>query len=785
MAHEFDNDLLAREDVDGHNDSMDIEHHQHREHQTADIMVWHKVISPGLQGTPREGHSSVAYHRSLYVFGGVENGRRTNTVMKLDVVTSKWMHVPCGGAKPCPRSHHTSHLIGKYMIIHGGEGIKPTEIELDAVTKAFEISSRMMQGTGILDNHSSTITDKQDPSISGICPGDGLGGKARHSVKIVDPAENTAIAPSTTIVEQDSVISTLDDFYALNLETHFWHKIQCSLAPLPRKGHSMNVAPVLVDGEIQEVLVVFGGYASESHTLSNSLHICTCRDILSTLDKYETKILKNSGILDYAAPVTWRILHCSGKPPPARYRHCACVIPDSNIMVVFGGIVNSTDTIRASNEIFVLDFNSLAWVRTHYGSDALSHRLSGDGPPPIYGHVAFPIKSSSKEEYRWDVIVYGGSSNISRSAAGCQHQLYRFHTLNHTWSKLSTGYLFPPERCGHSVSILCGWSPLNHYPHEIELSSVDGDSSPRRVDELNEDCVTAIVFGGNNSLMCPADPWVLDLTWRPAGVNQFDHSVSNRVGHLLRHAAGNQKLTTNIPKMLASASLPTLHPQAASTLKKPPALTPVASSPMLGRGTISGGGPTGSQSKGLRLRRASSDQDSSLANIPEDGRGVGMSRGISKSSIQSEESVRSVHDVDRDLNMSNRFSTPFTATASTQHSQAARTGTVKFTDLGDDDEVGNAFLKVRKERAVADIQRQVERDRAQHAEERENEVRLELEQTRKLMLAERERFEEESSALRKALKESVDRERQLRMLNEEAYKLLLLHGIQHSRIQNR
>jgi N-acetylneuraminic acid mutarotase len=190
----------------------------------------------------------------------------------------------------------------------------------------------------------------------------------------------------------NSVISSLDDFYALNLTTNCWYKIQCSLAPLPRKGHSMTVAPVVVDGMKQDCIILFGGFSAETNSLSNTVHICTVRDVLSTLRKYEVKKEKgNRNILEYAPPVTWKTLTTTGKGPPPRYRHSACIIDrdisrinqtghsysesQSSLMVVFGGIVGTHfDTTRAFNDIYVLDLDTHAWIRTSFGPDALSMR---------------------------------------------------------------------------------------------------------------------------------------------------------------------------------------------------------------------------------------------------------------------------------------------------------------------------------------------------------------------------------------------------------------------------
>jgi hypothetical protein len=51
--------------------------------------------------------------------------------------------------------------------------------------------------------------------------------------------------------------------------------VRCSLAPLPRKGHTLNT--IMIHQALH--LVVFGGYSIENITLSNTLLVCDCKKI--------------------------------------------------------------------------------------------------------------------------------------------------------------------------------------------------------------------------------------------------------------------------------------------------------------------------------------------------------------------------------------------------------------------------------------------------------------------------------------------------------------------------
>ncbi len=61
-------------------------------------MVWQKVQSAGYKPSAREGHTLVSAGSKVYVFGGVETGRRVNSVQVLDVLTGQWSAHAVGNA---------------------------------------------------------------------------------------------------------------------------------------------------------------------------------------------------------------------------------------------------------------------------------------------------------------------------------------------------------------------------------------------------------------------------------------------------------------------------------------------------------------------------------------------------------------------------------------------------------------------------------------------------------------------------------------------------------------
>ena len=179
---------------------------------------------------------------------------------------------------------------------------------------------------------------------------------------------------------------------------------------------------------------------------------------------------------------------------------------------------------KVANDLYILDLGTLSWIVPTYGSEALTDMLNGHGPPPVYGHVAIPVQHASG---RADMLIFGGSSNADKTIAACQFGMFLLNSSEHTWNKADTGYLFPPERCGHSMSVCMGWSPVYNFPltrvsaastqtqtqtqtRSNHIHSLRGSDSTERV--------TAIIFSGLSSLGRTNDVWCLDITpGRPSG----------------------------------------------------------------------------------------------------------------------------------------------------------------------------------------------------------------------------------------------------------------------------
>jgi hypothetical protein len=725
--------------------------------------------------------------------------------------------------------------------------------------------------------------------------------------------------------DEDGKHVSMDDLYALDLETRQWLRLSQALGPLGCFGHSMNIVKLKMSAESVDCVLVFGGYSTQLNSCSNNVYVCEVSDVLRSI---KTCITERKGELPRDGfSVRWRTLKLAGKPPPPRYRyllgpffyhscgdnqicrHSGCVIPtqqNNAQLIIFGGIfanfANQSKPPKPLNDLYILDLQKLSWVIPTSGNDALADGIHLNGPTAIFGHVAIPMKAvitnielTSKSidlnAGRYDMLVYGGSTCVHKPETGCQHGLYQFNTAQHTWTKANTGFLFPPERSGHSVSICYGWSPFYNYPEKkfsvataVKSEENALGASDRAVDTLRS---CAVVFSGLSSLQRQQDLWCLDLTpGRRSGVNQFDYCVSNLIEHSYPNTRSmNQALLTlrkpavntmskypNSPspvKMSAATYRAMLEDIDANEL---PPLLRISPVPLALKWKISQGcrleiGPSvesvssvlagfqglqrlgGSRNPSSRVNTQRSHY--SLQLIPEeqnvtDGAGENeqscyfgdndteywtdgnddaeLLRSNSNLSSVSLESVRVLHDPQDELELlggnsypSNRLSSrpsapdiliqnigagqqspsqsrgstaygsinrksgsptngrpPERRTITKQPSGLRKVQTPKPRQVVEKEEIGSAYLKSRIQRAVADMNTELERGQALTLEGRCGQLESEVCELKTLLEAQRESKALEESILNQALEASREKIRQLGLVNLEAARLARL-----------
>lgn len=94
--------------------------------------TWFQVKTRGEQVKPRDEHTAVLDEasNSMVIFGGFEDGERTNEVVSYNLKTNQWTKVklPEGAKKPCPRSGHSACVQGNMMYIFGGKSDNATKL---------------------------------------------------------------------------------------------------------------------------------------------------------------------------------------------------------------------------------------------------------------------------------------------------------------------------------------------------------------------------------------------------------------------------------------------------------------------------------------------------------------------------------------------------------------------------------------------------------------------------------------------------------------------------------
>ncbi|KAI3667158.1 hypothetical protein L6452_42207 [Arctium lappa] len=236
-----------------------------------------------------------------------DNNHCSSTTPELDNSTSGnsegWKKLSTSGDKPTPRFNHAAAVIGKKMIIVGGESgnglledVQVLNFENFTWTTA---SSRLYLSP-------SSLTLKI-PACKGHC--------------LVPWGKKVLLIGGRTALQSDRV-----SVWAFDAETECWSLMEAKGdIPVARSGHTVVRAG--------SALILFGGEDTKRRKL-NDLHM------------FDLKSL------------TWLPLHCTGPGPSARSNHVAALYEDK-LLLVFGG----TSKSKSLNDLYSLDFETMMWSR--------------------------------------------------------------------------------------------------------------------------------------------------------------------------------------------------------------------------------------------------------------------------------------------------------------------------------------------------------------------------------------------------------------------------------------
>lgn len=235
------------------------------------------------------------------------NCQSSSTTPELDNFTTgngeTWKKLSTTGDKPTPRFNHAAAVIGKKMVVVGGESgsglledVQVLNFERFSWTTA---SSRLYL--------SPTSLPLKIPACKG------------HS--LVSWGKKVLLIGGKTDPASDKV-----SVWAFDTETECWSLMEAKGdIPVARSGHTVVRA--------SSHLILFGGEDSKRRKL-NDLYMFDLKSF------------------------TWLPLHCTGPGPSARSNHVAALY-DDKLLLVFGG----TSKSRTLNDLYSLDFDTMMWAR--------------------------------------------------------------------------------------------------------------------------------------------------------------------------------------------------------------------------------------------------------------------------------------------------------------------------------------------------------------------------------------------------------------------------------------
>ncbi|KAF5821174.1 putative kelch-type beta propeller [Helianthus annuus] len=270
-------------------------------------------LSDSAQGTrspirhPKRVTNSNGDNSTTAINDSDDNNLCSSTAPELENSTSGnsegWKKISTTGDKPTPRFNHAAAVIGKKMIVVGGES--GNGLLEDVQVLNFENFSWTTTSSRLYLSPSSL--QLKIPACKGHC--------------LVPWGKKVLLIGGRTASPSDRV-----SVWAFDVETECWSLMEAKgEIPIARSGHTAVRAGTL--------LILFGGEDIKRRKL-NDLHM------------FDLKTL------------TWLPLHCQGTGPSARCNHVAALY-DDKLLLVFGG----TSKSKSLNDLYSLDFETMMWSR--------------------------------------------------------------------------------------------------------------------------------------------------------------------------------------------------------------------------------------------------------------------------------------------------------------------------------------------------------------------------------------------------------------------------------------
>jgi len=211
-----------------------------------------------------------------------------------------------------------------------------------------------------------------------------------------------------TFDHEASSLKTIPDIHVYDMTSRKWSK-PVSSESVPRTWHSATFLPE------RQLLISFGGDQWDE----KSKKVVTTDEVM---------VLDTDIMLWYPPSV-------SGQIPSGRSGHTASLLPNTNELVVFGGVKNN----KWQNSVAVLDTSRWKWTNP---------RIEGSAPRPRSYHSATAVGGSSG---RSRLVIFGGNDEAE--------SFNSVHVLDASNSKLSWFHPVvsgtpPSARSGHTATLL-------------------------------------------------------------------------------------------------------------------------------------------------------------------------------------------------------------------------------------------------------------------------------------------------------------------------------------------
>lgn len=272
-------------------------------------MHWHKMQCSGSIPTARYGHTAHIVGSRMFIFGGRGvSGSVFSDLFFLDLVQWVWVPVSPLSPGPGPRLHHSSVLVGRKIVVHGGW-----------------TGSHLYADLWVFDTDSFSWLQ---PRTGGFAPSARRG----HSLSLL--TDGRLLLFGGGALDSDHCTPCYcNDLRTLDTDTMIWTRPKVlGVLPTGRFGHSAT----LLDNNTK--LVIYGGWGKGG---------------VQTKEMINNPKAESVHVLDIAN-LTWYVPNYDIKKTVKHlFFHANASSSDSNSVLIFGG----SDGRQSTNGFIVLNFD--------------------------------------------------------------------------------------------------------------------------------------------------------------------------------------------------------------------------------------------------------------------------------------------------------------------------------------------------------------------------------------------------------------------------------------------